>query len=57
MPLQNWTIFWGIGSTTEGLQMFFQIQKQRKNVWRFDLLWVFKCLVISLFTLGKQFKI
>jgi hypothetical protein len=36
-----------------GLQMFFELQKQRNNVWGFDLLWVFNYSLTSLSTLAK----
>jgi hypothetical protein len=30
------------------LQMFFEPQKQRNNMWKFDLLWLLKCSLTSL---------
>jgi hypothetical protein len=33
------------------LQMFFELQKERNNVWRFNLNWVLQCLLTSLSTL------
>jgi hypothetical protein len=36
----------------EGLQMFFELQKQRNNVWRFDLLWLDEGSLTSLFILA-----
>jgi hypothetical protein len=38
-----------------GLQMFFELQKQRNNSWGFDLLWVLKCLLTSLSTLVEGY--
>jgi len=51
ITLLNWEIFAALEALGEGIQMFFQIQKQRNNVPVFTLLWILKCLLTSLSTL------
>jgi hypothetical protein len=36
-----------------GLQMFFELQKQRNHGWGFDLPWVLRCSLTSLSTLTR----
>jgi len=40
--LSNWVIFAELEALGEGLQIFFDLQKKRKNMWGFELLWVLK---------------
>jgi hypothetical protein len=53
IPLLKWAIFAMLKALGGGLQMFFELQKKRNNVWGFNLFWVLKCLLISLSTLSK----
>jgi hypothetical protein len=39
-----------------GLQMFFDLEKRRNNVWGFNLLWVLKCSLTGLSTLEPVFS-
>lgn len=43
IPSPNWAMFPTLEGLGPGLQMFVELQKQRNNVQRFDLLWVLKC--------------
>jgi hypothetical protein len=50
IPFPNWASFWRwkLGG---GPHVFFKLQKQRNNVWGFNLLWVLKCSLTGLSTL------
>ncbi len=48
IPLPNWAIFMVLEVLDGRLQMFFELQKQRNNVWGFDLLCVLKYLFMNL---------
>jgi hypothetical protein len=50
IPLSNWANFLALKALGE-LQMFFELQKERNNVWRFNLNWVLQSLLTSLSTL------
>jgi hypothetical protein len=52
ITLLNWEIFAALEALGEGIQIFFQIQKQSNNVPVFGLLWIPKCSLTSLSTLS-----
>ncbi len=50
-PLSNWAILTALEALDEGLQIFFELQKQRNNVWGFHFLWLLKCSLTGVSTL------
>lgn len=56
IPLRNWAIFEALEALGGGLQKFFQLQKQRNNLWRLDLLWILTCSLTSLSSLVRKFR-
>jgi len=50
IPLSNWANFLALKALGE-LQMFFELQNKRNNVWRFNLNWVPQSLLTGLSTL------
>ncbi len=51
IPWPSWVFSMTLEALDGRLQMFLEHKKQRNNVWRFNFLWVLKCMVINLFTL------
>jgi len=43
IPFSIWATFTMLEVLGRRLQMFFELRKQRNNVWRFNLFWVHKC--------------
>jgi len=56
IPLWNWAIFVALESLSGGLQMFYELQKYKNNLWGFNFSWIFKCSLTSLFTLVTKIQ-
>jgi hypothetical protein len=52
ISLSTWKFLAALEALGGGVQMFFEIQNQRNNVWEFNLYWILKCSLTGLCTSG-----
>ncbi len=48
IPLTNWEFLTTLAAQGGELKMFFELENQRNNMWKFNLIWVLKCLLTEL---------